>query len=199
MSLPFGWQELIPGCCPETDEQKMQFVLQLAEWNVRQQTGGPFAAAVFDRTGGELIAIGVNRVVPHSCSLAHAEAVAIALAQQSLRQYDLSSDPRRSFELVASGQPCVQCFGVLWWSGITRLVIGARATDIESLTGFCEGPLPERWTERLAHRDPLPPVEVMQDVCRDDARRILRSYTDSGGTNYSPGLTTQAPAEKQQD
>ena len=156
-------------------------------WNISHETGGPFAAAVFCRETNELISIGVNRVVPHHCSLAHAEAVALALAQQSRATHDLSEDPDRSYELFASGQPCVQCFGMVWWSGVTRLIIGARASDIEELTGFHEGPLPERWQDKLASRSPLPSVDVIQDVCRKKAREVLRMYTKSGGDNYSPG------------
>ncbi|MEZ6125005.1 MAG: hypothetical protein R3C49_17815 [Planctomycetaceae bacterium] len=89
-TLPVGWQSQLPNSLLTTDAQKMQFVLKLGAWNVAQKTGGPFAAAIFCRETAELISIGVNRVVSLSCSLAHAEAVAIALAQQRLQTHDLT-------------------------------------------------------------------------------------------------------------
>ncbi|MCR9202787.1 MAG: nucleoside deaminase [Planctomycetaceae bacterium] len=189
ITLPDGWKKQLPAALLRSDEQKMEFVISLGEWNIRGKTGGPFAAAIFDRRTHEIISIGVNRVVPQSCSLAHAEAVAIALAQQAHRTHDLSSAADEGVELFASGQPCVQCFGMTWWSGVNRLVIGARSSDIEELTQFREGPLPTGWKNLLANRQPLPPIDVRTDVCRERACELLREYTASGGTNYSPGLS----------
>ncbi len=188
LSLPDGWRQQIPLSPLTNDVDRMQFVLGLAQWNINNKTGGPFAAAVFERQSGELISIGLNRVVPQFCSLAHAEAIAIALAQKSLATHDLSTAAKTGFELFASGQPCVQCFGMTWWSGLSRLVVGARSTDIEELTEFREGPLPDKWRQQLSDRQPLLPVEVEIDVCREEARSVLASYTNAGGLNYSPGL-----------
>ena len=193
LSLPPGWHSQLPESVLTTDAEKMRFVLQLGMWNISRHAGGPFSAAVFCRSTHQLVSIGVNCVVPRSCSLAHAEAVALALAQQQLQTHDLTRAGSGDYELVASGQPCVQCFGMVWWSGVTRLVIGARSADIEELTGFHEGPLPDRWPELLADRPPLPAVTVVQDVCRDDARALLQSYTDSGGEIYSPGISQRPP------
>lgn len=193
IQLPSGWAQRLPDKPLTNDIDKMKFVLSLAEWNISNKIdgkfGGPFAAAVFEMKTHRLVSIGVNRVVPANCSLAHAEAVAIALAQQNLKTYDLSAVEGQVFELFASGQPCVQCFGMSWWSGLTRLVIGARAADIEEIAGFDEGPLPANWMSALTTRSPLPSVDVVTDVCRDEARSVLQQYVDLGGTNYSPGLS----------
>lgn len=186
ISLPDDWETQLPTSLLTDDVSKMEFVIQLAAWNVKNQTGGPFAAAVFSRSRHALVSIGVNRVVPGKCSLAHAEAVAIALAQQQLQTHDLSASKTDEFELFASGQPCVQCFGMVWWSGLTRLVIGARSSDIEELTSFREGPLPDGWQSRLSNRSPMPPIEVVTDVRRSEARRVLEAYTSGGGENYGP-------------
>lgn len=191
ISLPAGWQQQLPSTPLISDEEKMEFVISLGEWNIRGNTGGPFAAAIFDRRTHEIVSIGVNRVVPQSCSLAHAEAVAIALAQQARSTHDLSLGTGDGVALFASGQPCVQCFGMTWWSGVNRLVIGARSSDIEELTQFREGPLPDSWQQLLAQRQPLPPIDVRTDVCRDRACELLREYTATGGTNYSPGLSDE--------
>jgi tRNA(Arg) A34 adenosine deaminase TadA len=186
ISLPNNWEQQLPESRLTTDVDKMRFVIDLAQWNVHGKSGGPFASAVFCRDTSELISIGVNRVVPENCSLAHAEALAIALAQQQMKTHDLSSAGSRCFELFASGQPCVQCFGMVWWSGVTRLVIGARSSDIEELTAFREGPLPDNWQGLLGRRTGQPPIEVVTDVERDRARAVLKSYSAEGGENYGP-------------
>lgn len=189
LSLPPGWQEQLPNAPLESDEARMSFVVRLGLWNIENSHGGPFSAAVFDRDSGQLISIGVNRVVPQNCSMAHAEALAIGLAQQRLQTFDLTTVKDRRFELYASGQPCVQCFGMTWWSGVSRLVVGARAADIERLTGFQEGPLVPEWKQIFANRSPQPPIDVQMDVCRTEACQLLSRYTEIEGPNYSPGLS----------
>ena len=59
----------------------MALAIELSRQNVDRGGGGPFGAAVFDRDSGRLVAAGVNRVVPQSCSVTHAEMVVIMIAQ----------------------------------------------------------------------------------------------------------------------
>ncbi|MDX1295416.1 MAG: hypothetical protein R3302_04080, partial [Sulfurimonadaceae bacterium] len=68
----------------------MAYVIGLSRRNVTEETGGPFGAAIFDRLSGELVSIGVNLVIRSNCSHAHAEMVAIAIAQQRLANYNLA-------------------------------------------------------------------------------------------------------------
>lgn len=172
-----------------TLEERMAFVIRLAERNIQEGTGGPFGAAVFAQETGELIAPGVNIVVASHCSLAHAEAVAIMLAQQICGTFDLSADFLPPLELVTSAQPCIQCYGNIWWSGLQRLIVGASKADVEGLTGFQEGPVPENWVETLEHRPPLPPIRVIQNVLREEACAVLRAYAENGGLVYNPDVT----------
>ena len=164
----------------------MALAIRLSERNIAEG-GGPFGAAVFEIETGKLVAPGVNLVVPLRASFAHAEAVAIAIAQTVCGTHDLSATGLPAMELVSSAQPCIQCYGNLWWSGLRRLVTGANKADVEALTGFAEGPVPEDWVGHLADRAPLPPVAVVQDVLRDEARQILRRYREQGGSIYNPG------------
>lgn len=169
-------------------DSRMRWVLALARKNIERATGGPFAAAVFEKDSGRLVVAGVNRVVPSFTSIAHAETVALALAQQKLGTHDLSAEGLPAMELVASAQPCIQCFGNTWWSGVRGLSIGARAEDVESIVGFREGPLPEGWPELLENRPkPLPSVHVARDVLRKEAKAVLALYRDSGGPVYNAG------------
>lgn len=67
----------------------MSAVIKFSRLNYERGTGVPFAAGVFERDTGRLVAIGVNRVMAHNCSSAHAEIMALSLAQKILCTYDL--------------------------------------------------------------------------------------------------------------
>lgn len=159
-------------------DAQIGFAIDLARRNVEHSTGGPFGAAIFDEEG-RAIAVGVNRVVPLRSSLAHAEIIALAAAQQKLGRARLNGDGRR-YTLANSSQPCCQCYGAIVWAGIDTLLIGARATDTELLAGFDEGPLPENWIDELEQRR----IQVMRDIGRDAACRVLSAYAARGGPIY---------------
>lgn len=163
-----------------SSEQKMAFVLELVRHNIEQQSGGPFAAAVFERESNRLVAAGVNIVTASNASLAHAEMVAISLAQQAIGSYDLGSDPDHSYELVTSCEPCAMCFGALAWSGIRHLVCGAQDIDARSI-GFDEGPRHPEWISELENRG----ISVERNVLRDEAAALLKSYAVQGGAIYN--------------
>lgn len=162
--------------------ERMELVVRLSRLNVEHGSGGPFAAAVFEMETGRLVAAGVNRVVPDSCSAAHAEVVALGLAQRRLATHDLASGGRRH-ELVASTEPCVMCFGAVHWSGVRQLVCGARAEDARTV-GFDEGTKPDGWIGVLERRG----VTVLRDVAREEARDVLELYRRRGGPVYNPRL-----------
>jgi tRNA(Arg) A34 adenosine deaminase TadA len=160
------------------DEMKVALAIELSRLNVEARSGGPFGAAVFG-PDDRVIAVGVNRVVPHNTSLAHAENMAYMLAQQRLQTPRLN-DVIKPVTLATSSQPCCQCYGATIWAGIDRLLIGARAADVMELTEFDEGPLPADWVGELNRRG----IEVVRDLHRDDARAVLRAYGESGGDHY---------------
>ncbi len=160
------------------DEAKVALAIALARANVEHSTGGPFGAAVFNATG-RIIAVGVNRVLPQFCSLAHAEIMAFMLAQQRLQRARLD-EAGESFTLATSAQPCCQCYGATVWSGVDTLLIAARSEDVEELTEFDEGPLPANWAGELERRG----IAVRRDILRDDARAVLAAYALSGGARY---------------
>lgn len=168
-----------------TVEDRMALAIRLSARNIAEG-GGPFGAAVFEIESGKLVAPGVNQVVPLHASVAHAEAIAIMVAQAVCETHDLGVSGLPPMELVSSAQPCIQCYGNLWWSGLRRLVVGARKEDVERITGFVEGPLTHDWADHLIHRAPLHPVDVIRDVLRDEACAVLRRYRDEGGTLYNP-------------
>jgi len=163
----------------DTPEQRMHFVLALVRRNM-DEGGGPFAAAIFEQGSHRLIAAGVNRVVAAHTSIAHAEVMALALAQQRLGSYDLGADATCQYELVSSCEPCAMCFGAVSWSGIRYLVCGASDTEARAI-GFDEGPRHPQWVAELERRG----IAVQLGVLRDEAATLLRRYADEGGVIYN--------------
>ena len=161
------------------DSDKMRMVLDLAIRNVEESTGGPFGAAIFDTQSHQVISLGVNRVVPLNNSTAHAEMMAFMLAQQRLQRFRLDIGDL-DFVLATSAQPCAMCYGACPWAGISRIIIGARRDDVESLTEFDEGPMPANWIDGLKERG----IAVTQDVLRKESRDVFNLYTNKKGTQY---------------
>ena len=159
-------------------EQRMQLAVSLSKESVMQKTGGPFGALVVNQQSGELVSVGINLVTTAGLSIAHAEMVALSLAQLSVGQWSLSeSGPH---QLVTSCEPCAMCFGALPWSGISSLVCGARKKDAEA-AGFDEGDKPGDWIRSLQRRG----IEVQRGVLRKQAASVLAYYRDSGGPIYN--------------
>jgi len=161
-----------------SDEERVGLAIELSRHNVDRGGGGPFGAAVFNSHSGRLVAVGVNRVLPQSCSVAHAEMMVIMIAQQRLSRHRMNEDGGH-YVLASSSQPCCQCYGATVWAGIDELLIGARAEDVESLTTFDEGPLPADWISQLERRG----VAVRRDILREQARTVLAEY-GQGGAHY---------------
>jgi len=172
LELPDYIVEAVEGCGLVEEKQRMALAIELSRVNM-EHGGGPFGACVFNMENGELIAAGVNLVVPANCSVAHAEMVAIMLAQQALGTFAIAE--KGSFELVSSAEPCAQCFGAIPWSGVKRVAYGAPRADVEAI-GFDEGPKPRAWREKLNDRG----IEVAGPLRRNRASAVLREYAKTG-------------------
>lgn len=161
-----------------TISQRMALAVALSEENVRQNTGGPFGAVVVREDSGELVSVGINLVTQTGLSMAHAEIVALTLAQAALGDWNLSrSDP---LQLVTSCEPCAMCFGAVPWSGVKSLVCGARKKDAEA-AGFDEGDKPDNWVRSLQRRG----IVVQCSVLRPEAASVLKRYGKEGGAIYN--------------
>lgn len=163
----------------ETVEGRMQLAIALSRENVDRCHGGPFSAIVYDLDRRRLLAAGVNMVLESNLSCAHAEVVAISLAQHAVGNWNLGVVG--AVELVTSCEPCAMCYGALPWSGIGRLVCGGRKADAEA-AGFDEGDKPEAWRESLAARG----IEVISDVLREEAAEVFEHYKQNAGIIYNP-------------
>lgn len=168
-----------PDAVYADDASKVGFAIELSRRNVLERSGGPFGAAIFDHHG-RLVSVGVNRVVPLNCSVAHAEMMAFMAAQMRLQRFRLDAGDGQRFTLATSSQPCCQCYGATVWSGVRELLIGARAEDVEALTEFDEGPLPADWIGELERRG----IAVRRDIRREEAREVLAAYAAGSGERY---------------
>lgn len=183
LTLPVWVEEVLPD--PEQTfpgvEDRMRLAIELSRRNVEHGTGGPFGAAIFDTSTKRLLAPGVNLVVSQSCSVVHAEIVAIIIAQQILHSYSLDRDGQTVYELVTSTEPCSMCLGAIVWSGVRGVVCGAGEEEAEAI-GFDEGPKFPDWVEALGRRG----IPVLLDVCREEAVAVLLAYVSAGGPIYNP-------------
>ena len=183
LSLPPWLTDLLPGLpqtLPTLDE-RMALVNSLADRNYREGNGGPFAAIVVDAGTGELVSVGVNVVLSSGVAGAHAEIMALGLAQRATGSWDLGADPARPLELVVNWRPCVMCYGATMWSGVRRLVVAGSGAELETLTGFDEGPMREDWAEQFEARG----ITVVQDIGRDEALRVFREYGEADALVYN--------------
>ena len=180
LEVPHWFDDIIPDLNRRysSDEEKMQLVIDLSAENIRRG-GGPFGAAIFDGATHQLIAPGVNRVVGNNSSVCHAEMMAIMSAQQVINHFNLSA-VIPSVELATSAEPCAQCFGAIPWAGLTRVLCGARSSDVCAI-GFDQGPKPSNWVDELKKRH----IEVVCDVLRDKAKKVLKLYECSGNVVYN--------------
>jgi tRNA(Arg) A34 adenosine deaminase TadA len=170
----------LPDRIPDVQE-RMRAVIRYSRLNFENQTGGPFAAGIFETETGKVVTIGVNRVVPMNMSSAHAEIVAISLAQQILNTFDLGGPGMPEHQIVVNGRPCAMCFGSIPWSGVRSVVVGASGEQIEELTGFDEGPIHPNWQMELKKRG----INVIEDVLAEEACNVFRDFGASDEPVYN--------------
>ena len=181
LALPAWVQPFLSAWGESLDDEpsRMRLAVALAAENVSQATGGPFGALVV-REGGRLLGAGVNLVTRSGLSLAHAEMVAISLAQRSVGSWNLGD--AGPVQLVTSCEPCAMCFGAVPWSGVGSLVWGARKEDAEA-AGFDEGDKPADWVRTLEDRG----ISTRGEILRDEAAAVLAAYARRAGAIYHPG------------
>ncbi len=173
-------QSRLPTHFPEL-EDRMRTVIRFSQLNIDHRTGGPFSAGVFERDTGRLIVIGVNRVVSSNVSAAHAEIVALSLAQQQLKSWDLGADQLPAMQLVVNWRPCAMCYGATIWSGVRSLVIAGSDDACERITGFDEGPIHPQWQTELAKRG----IALQDGLLTREAIQVFEAFRDGGQLVYN--------------
>jgi tRNA(Arg) A34 adenosine deaminase TadA len=161
------------------DDAKVRLAVSLARENVLRGTGGPFGAAVFDDTG-HLVGVGTNGVVRLNNSSAHAEMVALAMAQAKVGSFTLQNDGAPRHELFSSCEPCAMCLGATLWSGVTRVVFSATREDA-TRSGFDEGPVFADSYRYLEDRG----ITIERGRLRSEGASVLDLYVQRGGPIYN--------------
>ena len=164
----------------DTIEQRMSLANELADRNWRAGNGGPFAAIVVDAASGALVSVGVNVVLESGLSATHAEMMALSLAQRAVGGWDLGSDGA-DLELIVNWRPCVMCYGATMWSGVRALTIAGEGAEVEQLTGFDEGPMPEDWAGEFERRG----IRVSVGVGHDEALEVFTAFGASDAVVYN--------------
>ncbi|MCP4142085.1 MAG: nucleoside deaminase [Chloroflexi bacterium] len=162
----------------------MATVIEFSRINFQRKTGGPFAAGIFEKNSGKLVVIGVNRVMPFNCSSAHAEIMAISLAQKLLGVYDLGAEGLPAHQIVVNWRPCTMCFGAVLWSGVRSLVIAGDGPELEEITGFDEGPIHSEWRKELGKRG----ITLTEDILREKAIDAYKEFAASQEFVYNARL-----------
>ena len=105
----------------------MRMAIRLSIENV-DNGGGPFGAVIV--RDGNVIATGVNRVVPDTDPTAHAEIAAIRSACRKLGTFRLDG-----CTVYSSCEPCPMCLGAIYWAHLDRLYYGNDKHDAAEI-GF---------------------------------------------------------------
>jgi len=130
------------------DAALMEQTVRLALESIRDTSGGPFAALI--ARGDEVVATGVNVVVPKTDPTAHAEVEAIRAACARLGTVDLSGHV-----LYASCYPCPMCLAAAHWAKITRVFHALTSEDAERM-GFRDAHLYSMFADAGAAVTPQP-------------------------------------------
>ena len=151
----------------------MALAVELSAQNILNQTGGPFGAVVVDARTGELLGVGVNLVVRSGLTMAHAEMVALAVAQ--LRLHAAGGRGNRQLLLATSAEPCAMCLGGIHWAGVSSVLIGAR-------DGLCNPSCPRAIAERYGAPFRVHPTGG-HDLSTDDPAWMAEQVRDWVGAS----------------
>lgn len=95
---------------------------------------GGFPAGAVVVKDGEIISKGISIGFLLHDPTSHAETASIREACKNLRTTDLNG-----FTLYASLQPCLMCFSVANWAGVSRIVYGCNKTEEMVKKNYYEG------------------------------------------------------------
>lgn len=113
------------------DRKFLHLAIEEAKESVKQ---GGFPAGAVVVKDGKVISRGVSLGFKLNDPTSHGETASIRTACKKLSTIDLAGAT-----LYASLQPCLMCFSVANWAGISRIVYGCRKTDKMVERGYYEG------------------------------------------------------------
>ena len=163
------------------NEKQLKFLeraIDLARVGITENKGGPFGCVIVHRE--KIIAEGYNEVTSKNDPTAHAEVVALMMAQAHVGSFTLQNDGGPRHELFSSCEPCAMCLGATLWSGVTRLVFAATRDDAMRL-GFDEGPVFPDSYRYLEARG----LRIERGRLQSEGAAVLDLYVERGGPIYN--------------
>jgi tRNA(Arg) A34 adenosine deaminase TadA len=135
-------------------EKFMRMAIELSEYNVKQNQGGPFGAVIVK--DGMVIAGSANRVIPENDPTAHAEISAIRLACRELGTHNLAG-----CEIYTSCEPCPMCLGAIYWANIDKIYYANTRADAADI-GFDDDHIYNEIACNMNERR-LPSVQLLRE------------------------------------
>lgn len=145
-----------------TREDFMREAIRLSVKNV-YEGGGPFGAVIVKRN--EIIACGVNRVVPEKDPTSHAEINAIREACRKLGVFDLTG-----CEIYSSCEPCPMCLSAIYWAHLDRLYFANTKEDAKHI-GFDDSMIYDEMSRPMLER--ILPTDTF---LRDEALKAFDAW-----------------------
>jgi len=113
------------------DKHFLQLAVEQAKKSV---DGGGFPAGAVVVRGDAIISEGISLGFKLNDPTSHAETASMREACKKLQTTNLNGST-----LYASLQPCLMCFSVANWSGISRIVFGCKKTEEMVKKNYYEG------------------------------------------------------------
>ena len=113
------------------DQQFLKLAVDQAKESVSK---GGFPAGAVVVKDGEIISKGISLGFLLNDPTSHAETSSLREACSKLKTTDLNGAT-----LYASLQPCIMCFSVASWAGISKIIFGCRKTDDMVKKNYYEG------------------------------------------------------------
>lgn len=110
-----------------SEEQQcfMQITVNLSQYSVDSNTGGPFGAVIVKE--GNIVGTSLSQIYREQKPESHAEVRAIRDACRNLKTLDLSG-----CQIYSSSEPCPMCLAVIYWAQISEIYYCDSENKIES-------------------------------------------------------------------
>ena len=148
-------------------EEFMRKAIEIAERG--RLAGEPPVGACIVRQG-QVLACLHNAVVSEMDVTAHAEVRVLREACRLLKALDLSG-----CEIYSTVEPCAMCMSACYYAHVSRVVYGARLSDIGAETG---DELSLRPQDLIQGQDRE--IEIVGDFMRDTCLDLLKSWSATG-------------------
>ena len=109
-------------------EDKKKFMARAIELSIEsaKTIGGPFGSVIVK--DNKIISEGSNKVTSSNDPTAHAEIVAIRIACQALKTFNLSG-----CEIYTTCEPCPMCLSAIYWSRLDKIFYANTREDAKNI------------------------------------------------------------------